>query len=1160
MPIAFTPQDQPARERIINSLDETLFVEAGAGTGKTTSLVDRIVSLVSRGKTTIERIAAITFTEAAASELRDRVRQELEKAASDQCKDASERERCAHGVADIDQASIQTLHSFSTAILRERPLEAGLPPSFEVMDEVAGSLSFEEKWSEWIGDALTDENKIPSLSISLVLGITTSHLREIAVKFHENYDLLADARFDDALFTPQAIRDLLDAQAELARLCEYSKIGEGDALYDHVQDKLASIRRLAALDDYDSPTAYFQLRSIAFRAYGRLGNKRNWDYDPETDKNACDALRERLEDLKETVAVELALARTSALMPILAALRDFALDYAEERRRQGRVHFHDMLVFARDLLVNNFVVRDHFRERFTHLLIDESQDTDPIQAEIAMCIAESVQAGERRHTDWERMKPEEGKLFVVGDPKQAIYRFRRADVRQMQNLRLRMGGDTVHLVQNFRSHRPIIDWVNLAFAEWMDPYGEYSSGYQAGYEPLVHRWEVVADHDRAPSVWALGGEMEGNIGPIREREAAEIAALLGEVRDGKWQVRDESDGDAPTYRPARYSDICVLMPSRTGLPTLEIALEDANVPYRLEGSSLVFATQEVRDLLNCLKAIDDPSDEISIVAALRSPAFARSDVDLLRYYEAGGRFDYLRPGGRNDAAQEPVAKSLAILRDYHERRLWTSISALTDEFVRDRPLMSAAVGYRRTREQWRRYRFVIDRARAFADAGGNSLREFIEWMETQMSENPRVTEMPVPESDEESVRVMTVHGSKGLEFPVVLLTGISGSRRNMADTALFDRERGPNETGVEVRVGSSGSYHQTAGYDDLAGREKELNSDENIRLLYVAATRAKDHLIVSMFRSGAKSTAGELADILGSNGPANEPGNAPGEDENPEGAIATDADGILWHPAPEPVQAAPYDATDEASDSSNAVPIDRAAHSIEARDAWIAERERTVAERSRPISVAATGLKQAADDAHLDDDTADEKPDPDAEEEPWRRGRAGTSVGRAVHAVLQTIDLKTGAGIEETARAQAVAEGIPQRESDIARLAQVAIESDIVRRAVKSGRYWREVPVGVTVGDGALEGVIDLLFETPSGGLVVVDYKTDTLREDQTAAAAERYRPQASAYALAVSRATNKPVEEVVFLFLEPKGEESFTDIEALTGEAERMAKSYLAG
>ena len=1159
MPTAFTPRDQPARERIINSLDETLFVEAGAGTGKTTSLVGRIVSLISRGKTTIERIAAITFTEAAASELRDRVRQELEESASDPDKDEAERQRCKRGVEDIDQASIQTLHSFSTAILRERPLEAGLPPSFEVMDEVAGSLSFAEKWTDWIGNALTDESVIPTLPMSLALGLTTNHLREIAVKFHENYDLLAAAKFEDSPFMPQAVRELVDAQDELERLCEFSKMGEGDALYDHVQDKLASIRRLAALDDYDSPTAYFQLRNVMPVRQGR-GRQTDWNTDPETGRNACAVLKVLLTDLNATVSDELERARTSALMPILAALRDFALDYAGERKRQGRVHFHDMLVFARDLLVKDFDVRDHFRERFTHLLIDESQDTDPIQAEIAMCIAESVQPGERRQTDWERMTPEDGKLFVVGDPKQAIYRFRRADVRQMQNLRVRMGGDTVRLVQNFRSHRPIIEWVNIAFAEWMDPYGEYSSGYQADYEPLVHRWDVVADHDRAPSVWALGGEMEGNIGPIREREAAEIAALLGEVRDGKWQVRDESDGDAPTYRPARYSDICVLMPSRTGLPTLEIALEDANVPYRLEGSSLVFATQEVRDLLNCLKAIDDPSDEISIVAALRSPAFARSDVDLLRYFEAGGRFDYLRPGGRSDAAQEPVAKSLTVLYDYHERRLWTSISALTDEFVRDRPLMSAAVGYRRTREQWRRYRFVIDRARAFADAGGNSLREFIEWMETQMSENPRVTEMPVPESDEESVRVMTVHGSKGLEFPVVLLTGISGSRRNTADTALFDRERGPNETGVEVRVGSSGSYHQTDGYDDLAGREKELNSDENIRLLYVAATRAKDHLIVSMFRSGPKSPAGELADILGSNGPANETKNVRGEDVDSGAAIATDADGILWHPAPEPVQAAPYDAADEATRSSNADSVDRAAHSIEARDAWIAERERTVAERSRPISVAATRLKQAADDARLDDDADDDKPDPDDADQPWRRGRAGTSVGRAVHAVLQTVDLETGDGVEETAGAQASAEGIPRRESDIARLARVAIESDVVRRAVKSGRYWREVPVGVPVSDGALEGFIDLLFETPSGGLVIVDYKTDTLREDQTAEAAERYRPQASAYALAVSRATNKPVEEVVFLFLEPKGEESFTDIEALTGEAERMAKSYLAG
>ena len=176
MPTAFTPRDQPARERIINSLDETLFVEAGAGTGKTTSLVGRIVSLISRGKTTIERIAAITFTEAAASELRDRVRQELEESASDPDKDEAERQRCKRGVEDIDQASIQTLHSFSTAILRERPLEAGLPPSFEVMDEVAGSLSLADKWTDWIGNALTDESVVPTLPMSLALGLTTESL------------------------------------------------------------------------------------------------------------------------------------------------------------------------------------------------------------------------------------------------------------------------------------------------------------------------------------------------------------------------------------------------------------------------------------------------------------------------------------------------------------------------------------------------------------------------------------------------------------------------------------------------------------------------------------------------------------------------------------------------------------------------------------------------------------------------------------------------------------------------------------------------------------------------------------------------------------------------------------------------------------------------
>ena len=178
---------------------------------------------------------------------------------------------------------------------------------------------------------------------------------------------------------------------------------------------------------------------------------------------------------------------------------------------------------------------------------------------------------------------------------------------------------------------------------------------------------------------------------------------------------------------------------------------------------------------------------------------------------------------------------------------------------------------------------------------------------------------------------------------------------------------------------------------------------------------------------------------------------------------------------------------------------------------------------------------------------------------PWRRGRAGTSVGRAVHSVLQTIDLSTGDGIEETSQAQAAAEGIPQRWAEVARLARVAVDSEVVRRAVASSRLWREVPVAAPMSNGVLQGFIDLLFEE-DGNLVVVDYKTDAVDSDHVEDALARYGPQGGAYALAVQRATGRPVTEVVFLFLHANRSVVLPDVSGLAAGAERAAEEYLDG
>ncbi len=998
-----TPSDQPARDAIVERLDENMVVEAGAGTGKTTSLVERVVALVTTGRANMGGIAAITFTEAAAAELRSRIGETLEKASADPDREHVERERCVRAVGDLDQTSIQTLHSFAGSLLRERPIEAGLPPGFNIRDPIEAEVAFERKWSEWLDATLDDPEAQEALRPALAEGLTLRHIREIAVSFNTNYDLLADASFDSSM----------------------EQSGENE--------------------------------------------------------------------------------RETALLPVLELLRRFALDYADERKAAGEVEFQDLLVLARDLLRDSIPARDHFRERYSHVLIDEVQDTDPLQAEIAMFLAEDVLSGSEasdRPNDWHRVRPARGKIFIVGDPKQSIYRFRRADIQQVKLLQRLVGGSNALLTRNFRSQSPVIDWVNHVFTQWM----QENEG-QAKYSPLT----AGPSEGGSPPVRYFGGEIGGNIGVVRREEADAIAQTIRTAIEEGWRVRSEDVGSET--RPAKYQDVCVLMPSRTGLEgALEYAFETAGIPYRLDSAGLIYESQEARDLLNCLSAIDDPTDQVSVVAALRSPALACSDADLLEFVEAGGQFDYLTD---DDPPAGFASDALAVLREFHERRRWTSPASLIEEFVRERRLMELALDARQWRSRWMRYRFLIDRARAFASSGEASLRAYLTWTARQREEQARARETAVPESDEDAVRVMTIHGAKGLEFPFLILAGLNSPPTHRPDAVLFDRERGK----VEVKVGSGDSSFQTAGYAEFAELDKLREEEEDVRLMYVAATRARDHLILSLYRNsrGKNSAAAQIEKFM-------------------EGADH------LWERFDPP---APEDGGLVALAIETATPEDDTPAS---RQQWVEERDTAYAAQSRPFSVAATRLAQ------------EEKDEQDIADEPWRRGRAGTSIGRAVHAVLQVVDLKTGTGLEDIAKAQAAAEGVPGRADDIARLVRRALDSPLVKRALNSERWWREAPVAGPVGDGIVEGFIDLLFEE-EGGLVIVDYKTDALRsDDEIEQAMARYRLQGGGYALALGKATGATVKEVSFLFLEPNREVSVEDLSGAMKDAEDAALALFSG
>jgi ATP-dependent exoDNAse (exonuclease V) beta subunit len=1050
--------DTLAREGVATRLDETLFVEAGAGTGKTTALVSRVLALVERGAP-MRGIAAITFTEAAAAELRDRIRRALEEAARSGRVDRQ-------AAAEVDNAAISTLHGFAQRLLAEHPLEAGLPPTFEVLDEVQASIEFDERWSDFVDRLLDDPAYEAALLRGFATGLDLRALRDVALALADHDDRLDGLALSPpppAPVDPGPLLAALDAAAGRGGECR----SEDDRLGQHLGRLRDWSTRLASAATGSEVALLHAVASLPALSCG-YGRQENWGGEIQEVRDACQAA----DDAKLALLAEV---RHGVLAHLLAAVARFTVAGAAERCRAGRLAFHDLLVRARHLLRHHPEVRAVLRERFSHLLIDEFQDTDPLQIELAVLLASDDEAAE-----WEQLTPSPGRLFFVGDATQSIYRFRRADIGLFLRVRDTMVDEPLRLTRNFRSVPSVLDWVNHVFTTLI---GAGAPGAQAAFQPLVAGREAQGGGPTGgPAVIVLGDEQAGAVGQVREQEATEIAATLDRITREGWPVTDAA---APGgTRPANLADIAVLLPTRTSLPQLEAALEDADVPYRVESASLVWSTQEVRDLLAVLQAVDDPTDEVAVVAALRSAALACGDDDLFAYRQAGGRWDVRRAAPESLAPEHPVVAGMRTLRTLHDERWWSTPSALVDRVIRELRLFELAFAHRRPRDHWRRLRWVLDQARAFEEAGGATLRAFLTWAERQASDDARAREGVVPEADDDAVRILTVHGAKGLEFPVVLLTGLNrlASNGGGGGRVLWSANGVP-----EAKAGR----FQTPGFAAVAEHEKDMDRHEQLRLLYVAATRARDHLIVSLYRkAGDRSQAAEVARAIA---------DAPELWRRLDPPFALLAQSAVTPPRSEPDAAG-------------------------RRREWSAEREARIAGLRRAPVRAATNINGLADGGG-----GDLEPDPEAP--PWRRGRAGTSIGRAVHAVLQSVDLATGEGAAEIARAQAAAEGVDSQAGEIERLVRAALASPAVRQAVQ-GRHWREVYVAAPVGDVVVEGFVDLLYETDDG-LVVVDYKTDAVRsEADIDAAVDRYWLQGAAYALGLQRSLGRPVAGCTFVFV----------------------------
>jgi ATP-dependent helicase/nuclease subunit A len=1066
--------DQSARDRIATDLGANLCVEAAAGTGKTTVLVERVTNLLARGAVNVDELVVITFTEKAAAELATRVRDSLERRAADA--DGAGRERLLTAARDLYRAHIETIHSFATALLRERPVEAGIDPLFEVLEGLAGGIDFDAAYERFQDELLAEPR--PEVELALRRGFGLAELREACSHLHEHrYLLPLTYPSVGAADVDAAVADLRRIADELRELLVRHSPPGDDRAVPIVAGIIDWVDALTARD------AAERERWLLFRAPARTdlnaGSAANWG----GEKHRVKTLQSEYREAVSTACAEL---RRGALLGILPHVERFVEEYAADRKRRGRANFDDLLFWARDLLSESEPARAYFRRRFRAVLIDEFQDTDPVQAELALLLTSDDEPG----ADWHALRPAPGRLTVVGDPKQSIYRFRRADVAVYDRVRTTaLAGGNEQISTNFRSNPDLLGGLNAAFDQILQA--------EPGVQPANVRFAAPGDADparRAPIVVAEG-TFEGKADETRAEEARVIAGLLHTARRDGWEVRDREGG---SWRPCRWGDMAVLMPARTGIENYESALADAGIPYRHEGSKDFFERDEVRDLIWVLSAIDDPTDRLALVGALRSSAFAINDEELVIHVAEAGPLNYRSPRrGPSDAVNEALEE----LRDLHRMRRNLSLAEVVRRVVERTRLVEFALTRPDGEQGAANLLAIVDDARLFAAAGGGGLRPFIRHLRDSMEEESIEIEATVAEETDDVVRIMTAHGAKGLEFPIVALANLGGG--STAQASPVPRE---DESFLHFRVGAKSpgrsGWFETPGYDGIWEAEKRYGDAERLRLLYVAATRARDYLLVPCV-TGRHEAKGLLSTLVWA---------LPGDDALVE---VRDAEAVaapaVDHEQPRPVQ----DAAAEAA--------------VAARESWIAERQ---ALRNRPghereIEIASSRERAvgplAAEVATFGASllVADGPPIP---------------VGDAVHMVMERVSLPDASDLDAIADDVCLEGDIYDQKDDVVAMCRACLEAPSVRQALAGGRWWREVPFVLARGDGLggplATGRVDMVYED-AAGLVVIDYKTDkdATAETAEAHARDKHSGQAEIYAQALSAATGICVREVAFVY-----------------------------
>ncbi len=779
--------DREERRRALDDLDTTILIEAAAGSGKTTLLLGRIVSLLRSGRARLAEIAAVTFTEKAAADLKVRLRAELARAGLDEA------------LRDLELARIGTIHAFAAGLLRERPVEAGVDPGFTVVDPLGARLLLDRAWESWLPEALSDPDVAEPVRQAIERGLGLDRLRELAFALVDQRDGLAGLPvLADFVEPPTALNR--DVRATIQRLAGLARSGvkdPEDRAARALEDLAAWVDQTAALPESDQVRSLLGPARLPDKPAG-LGNKAKW-----RDRAALEQCRAGLAALRERIEVARAVARHNHVAGLARWAAGFVEAYDRAKSRAGCLDFLDLLLRARNLVRDRRDVRRDFQRAIRYLLVDEFQDTDPLQLETVLAL---VAGGPP------------GSLFAVGDPKQSIYRFRRADIETYADAKATIAekGAALTIRANFRSTRAILGAVNGVFEGVMvpPPEGAYQPAYVA-LEPSARTEPGVP-----PVILALAPDVPPatSAGEAAVQEARLVAAYL---------VREVERG-----RRFRYGDVALLFRAMTGVAAYEDALRAAGIPFRTVGGRHYYDRSEVGWMIAALSAIEDPHDAVALVGALRSPFFGVTDDALHRLHAAGGEFSYRRPLPGD--ADPGLARAWVLLGALHRDRNALSPAAVVERLLARTEVLAAYALEPQGEARVANLLKVLDTARALEATGALTFRGLVRWLRDRGAARYEEEESAVEAED--AVRLMTIHKAKGLEFPVVVVPDLGREAPWRAPVLLADRGSGR----LAVNLGRVGDAALTTlDWADSEAREMERLDAEAVRVLYVALTRAE---------------------------------------------------------------------------------------------------------------------------------------------------------------------------------------------------------------------------------------------------------------------------------------------------------------------------------